>query len=262
MLFAWACWQPPAVAAAAAPERAPAQEVAPAGRADVALTQFDLEGDGKSAALALQLQDGFVLGLFRAGIPALDPVDVERKLPGSPELQGCDTSPCLKLLGQRLDVRFVLRVKVQATSNSYRMTARLFSTEGAIPAVIPVETQSRFCDVCTVAEARDVMVRLAGGIKKPLQPVEIARVISRRPPRRTWSTHSTVAVVLGVVAIFAGAGLLAGAADEDGRQKPAFAGGLMGAGVALATCGLYSGFDTPAASSAPSYRQVGLALRW
>ncbi len=212
----------------------------------VALTEFDLEGEGASPALALQLQDGFVVGLFRAGIPVLDPVDVARRLPKNPELQRCDTSPCLKNLGQLLDIRFVMRVKVSLTGNSYKMAVRLFTTEGAVPAALPVEAQSRFCDVCTVTEAREVMIRLADGIKKPLDEAPTPPPPARRPRTHTWSGPSIVSVALGVASVFAGAAVLAASGDDAGKGPPALAGGLMGAGLVVATYGLYMGFDPPA----------------
>src|SRR5580692_10888179 len=96
-------------------------------RARVTIPEFQLEGG--APALSLQLQDGFVLGLVRAGVQVLDPVDVGRKLEATPELKGCDSSPCLKNIGRLLSVRYVLRVKIDVSGNTYKMVARLFSTE-------------------------------------------------------------------------------------------------------------------------------------
>src|SRR5262245_13524266 len=103
----------PPAAAADEPAPAPIGVLAPSvSRAKVALIDLEVEGEDANPALGMQMQDGFVLGLVRAGIPVLDPVDVSRRLAKNPELQHCDTSPCLKNLGRILDTRFAMRVKV------------------------------------------------------------------------------------------------------------------------------------------------------
>src|SRR3569623_3085873 len=119
----------------------------------VAVPDFKVDGDG-TPALSLQLQDGFVLGLVRAGVQVLDPIDVGRKLESAPELRGCESYPCLKNIGRLLSVSYVLRVKIEVSGNTYKIVARLFSTEGDAHAAMPVSTKPRTCDVCTVAEAR------------------------------------------------------------------------------------------------------------
>ena len=136
-------------------------------------------------ALGIQLQDGFVLGWVRAGAQVLDPTDTAKKLEGHPELQRCDASPCLKAIGQVLDVGYIVRVKVDVAGNSYKSVARLFSTEGAAPAALPIATESKSCDVCTVAEARAVMLRLADALRAHIE--ETRRRCpppSPAPPRR------------------------------------------------------------------------------
>ena len=137
-------------------------------RIRVAIPEFQLEGS-PPPALGIQLQDGFVLGWVRAGAHVLDPTDTAKKLEGHPELQRCDASPCLKAIGQVLDVGYIVRVKVEVAGNSYKSVARLFSTEGAAPAALPIATESKSCDVCTVAEARAVMLRLADGLRAHIE---------------------------------------------------------------------------------------------
>ena len=114
-----------------------------------------------------------------------------RSSEGHPELQHCDASPCLKAIGQLLDVGYIVRVKVDVAGNSYKSVARLFSTEGAAPAALPIATESKSCDVCTVGEARAVMLRLADALRAHIE--EQRAPAPRRPPRRprrrrrTWS---------------------------------------------------------------------------
>src|SRR5258708_38483216 len=91
----------------------------PASKVRVAIPDFQVEGS-TSPALALQLQDGFVLGLVRAGVQVVDPVDAGRRLEAKPELARCDSSPCLKSIGQLLDVKYLVRVKGDVSGNSYK----------------------------------------------------------------------------------------------------------------------------------------------
>ncbi len=261
---------PPAPAPAAPPARMPAgpqpvsaaRIAAPAGaantgasRAAAAVTEFAVEGEESSSALSMQLQDGFVLGLARSGIRVLDSVDVAKRLAEKPELQKCDTSPCLKTVGQVLDVRFVLRVKISVAGSNYKIAARVFSTEGTAPAALPVSAQSRFCDVCTVAEAREVMIRVADAIKPPLEPPPLPLPPPPPPPRATRVTPIVV-LAASLAAVVAGSVWLAQTGDH-GKGSPALAGGLMGAGVAVSVGALYVLFDRGKPTPA-----IALALRW
>jgi hypothetical protein len=214
----------------------------------VAVPEFRVEGEG-TPALALQLQDGFVLGLVRAGIQVLDPVDVSRRLEATPELGGCDSSACLKNIGRILAVGYVIRVKIDVAGNSYKMIARLFSTEGAAPAALPIATKSRTCDVCTVAEARDYMFKLADALKPDLQdssPAPVAPPPPPPPPPPPSLVLPLMAAMGGAVAMGIGIALFVTMPDchatsvptcDDNRLRSAVAGGLMGAGAVTAAVG-------------------------
>ena len=89
----------------------------------MAIHELQVEGAESAGALGLQLQDGFVVGLSRNGLQVLDSVDVGRRLRAHAELERCDTPLCLKRLGEVLEVRWLVRVRVNVTGNSYRMTA-------------------------------------------------------------------------------------------------------------------------------------------
>jgi hypothetical protein len=232
-----------------------APSTSPSARARAAIPEFQVEGD-TSPALSLQLQDGFVVGLTRAGIQVLDPVDVGHRLHGHPELEKCDASLCLKRLAELLDVRYLLRVRVNVTGNSYRMTARLFQTEGPNPAVLPALTQSRFCDVCTVAEARDVMIRLADAVRRPLdESPTVAQTASPDGPRA--SALPLVALGAGLAALAAGAGLYL-SAEHGTKARPGIGGALMGAGLTVTGLGVY--WMVGQSRAQPS--GVAVALRW
>jgi hypothetical protein len=198
-------------------------------RTRIAITELTLAGSGAAPALAMQLQDGFVLALVRAGIDVLDSTDVAKRLAGAPELQGCETSPCLKRTGESAGRPVRHPVKVDNVGNSYKMTARLFSTQGAAPAALPVAAQSRACDVCTAQEAREQMIRLADGLRPgsrstppypPPLPPSGTTVLRHGPPGRRLGPACW--------ASWRGAGVRS--AETESQRRAALGGALMGRG--------------------------------
>lgn len=215
-------------------------------RARVAIPDFQIDGN-PPPALGIQLQDGFVLGLVRAGVQVLDPIDTARRLDGHPELQRCDASPCLKAIGQLLDVGYVVRAKVEVAGNSYKSVVRLFSTEGAAPAALPIATESKSCDVCTVAEARATMLRLADALRAHID--ELTPAAPPPPPPPPPAPPRLVGPVLlamaGALAIATGAAVLESEGSctamtcSENRTRNAAGGVLIGAGAALTLTGAY-----------------------
>ena len=211
--------------------------------ARVAITEFKVDGDGASPALAMQLQDGFVVGVTRtAPIYVLDSVDVARYTDTFPELQKCDGSICVKRFGQLLDVSHLIRVAVQVTGNSYTMTARLLSTEEPTPAMVPVDTETRFCNVCTVDEARQKMIQLGDEVKRPVE----SWLATWRPPPppppppKSWRRPvAAVGIALGFAAAAAGGALVANASNPGNRWQPAVGGLLVGLGLGGTILGCY-----------------------
>ncbi len=247
---------PPAISAT------PATPPGTSPRTRIAITELTLAGSGAAPALAMQLQDGFVLALVRAGIDVLDSTDVAKRLAGAPELQGCETSPCLKRTGDLLGVPFVIRVKVDNVGNSYKMTARLFSTQGAAPAALPVAAQSRACDVCTAQEAREQMIRLADGLRPQ---IEEHTALPAPPPSqrddgsRAWPAWTAVGT--GLLGVVAGA-LVLQSADTGTQRRAALGGALMGAGLTTALVGLHAALTpAPSAGFRPGLA-LGLHLRF
>jgi hypothetical protein len=248
----------------------PAPAPAP-GKVRVAIPDFQIEGSS-SPALALQLQDGFVLGLVRAGMQVVDPVDAGRKLEAKPELARCDSSPCLKSIGQLLDVRYLVRVKVEVAGNSYKAVGRIFSTEGQAPAALPLANKSKSCDVCTVAEARDVMLRLADALKSYLDEgpsMPVTPLPADPPPPPPHLVGPVMAAMLGGVAIAVGAAVVGTLGSCDGtkcsenRTRSAFGGALIGAGAVVTFMGAYVTVERSRAALAPaSTTSVNIALRF
>ena len=199
----------------------------------------------------------------------LDPTDTAKKLEGHPELQRCDASPCLKAIGQLLDVGYIVRVKVDIAGNSYKTVGRLFSTEGAAPAALPIATESKSCDVCTVAEARAVMLRLADALRAHIE--EPARRPSRpRPPRRRrrrrgwsglccsrWRARSPSAPASRCSR--SNGSCIATGCDEN-RTRSAVGGVLIGAGAALTIGGTY--VTIVRSRGGDPVTGVALAFRW
>jgi hypothetical protein len=236
-------------------------------RIRVAIPEFQLEGS-PPPALGIQLQDGFVLGWVRAGAHVLDPTDTAKKLEGHPELQRCDASPCLKAIGQLLDVGYVVRVKVDVAGNSYKSIGRLFSTEGAAPAALPIATESKSCDVCTVAEARAVMLRLADGLRAHVEdnttPTTPGSTVPGPPPPRLLGP--VLVAMAGALAVGAGFAVLAtngsctATACDENRTRSATGGILIGLGAALTIGGTY--VTIARSHGGDPVTGVTLAFRW
>ena len=218
-------------------------------RVRVAISDFTITG-GDSPTLATQLQNGFILGLVRGGIQVVDSVETAKKLDGHPDRQQCDDGPCLKALGQQLDVSYVVHAHVDVAGNSYNMVARVFSTEGTPSAALPVATKSRTCDVCTVAEARDGMLRLADTLRP--QIVETAAQAQAQAlsttPRAPGVAMPIVAAMTGLVAVAVGAAILGsngtctGTLCSENRSRSALGGAFIGAGAVAAVAGGYVTF--------------------
>jgi len=267
--------QPPVLGPMPMPPPAPAQPHPPPipapAKVRVAIPDFQVEGSS-SPALALQLQDGFVLGLVRGGVQVVDPVDAGRRLESKPELARCDSSPCLKSIGQLLDVRYLVRVKVEVAGNSYKAVGRIFSTEGSSPAALPVANKSKSCDVCTVAEARDVMLRLADALKVYLDEAPATAWPSAPadpPPPPAHLAGPVMAAMVGAVAMAVGAAVLGtlGSCDaskcSENRTRSAFGGALLGAGAVVTFMGAYVTIERSRTPSAPAATtSVSVALRF
>jgi TolB-like protein len=228
----------PTPGAGAAPPAAALRATPPASRPRVAIADFAFEGEGQSPGLAMQLRDGLLIGLVREGIDVVDSTDVAKQTQRAPELQGCETSPCLKRLGELIGARYVLRAKISLAGNSYRMSVRMFSTEGPAPAALPVAVLFRPCDVCTVNEAREQMIRLAEGVRARLdqQVVPAPPPPAPAPPPRS-RTPGLITLAAGLAAVLGGA-VLINSSPDVGKRRPAVGGAFMGLGLAAAVIGI------------------------
>jgi hypothetical protein len=236
-------------------------------RVRVAIADFEIAG-GDSPALALQLQDGFVLGLVRSGVQVLDAVDTAKKLEGHAELQHCDTSACLKAIGRQLDVRYVMRVRTEVAGNSYKTVARVFSTEGSAPASLPIATKSKTCDVCTVVEARESMLRLADMLRPQIEETGASAPVApvappAKPPGITLPIVAAMVGALGVavgLAVIGSNGSCTGTLCSENRTRSAIGGGLVGAGAVVAVMGTY--VTIVRSHGGDPVTGVAMAFRW
>jgi len=204
----------------------------------------------------------------RAGAHVLDPTDTAKKLEAHPELQRCDASPCLKSIGQVLDVNYIVRVKVEVAGNSYKSVGRLFTTEGAAPAALPIATESRSCDVCTVAEARAVMLRLADGLRAHVEEnaPPLAPVPATPPTTQPRLLGPVLVAMAGALAIGAGFAVLAtngsctATGCDENRTRSAVGGVLIGVGAALTVGGTY--VTIARSRGGDPVTGVNVAFRW
>ena len=182
--------------------------------------------------------------------------------PAPPSCRDARPRPASSGLGELLGVLFVIRVKVDNDGNSYKMTARLFSTEGAAPAALPVAAQSRTCDVCTAQEAREQMIRLADGLRPRIEE----HTALPPPPAQPRDDGPAVwpawtAVGAGLLGVVVGA-LVLRSADSGGSQRRAALGGaLMGAGLTTVAGGAACGdLGRPPRSPGPARPGPGPAV--
>src|SRR4030095_7267565 len=122
---------------------------------------------------------------------------------------------------------------------------RSFSAEGSTPAVLPVDTRSRFCDVCTVAEAREMMLRLADAIKRSIENDIAASVPPPAPPPPKPSMLPVVGLGAGLLAVVGGSILIV-AADSNDKTLPALGGALAGAGATIVGVSIHTMATDPA----------------
>jgi hypothetical protein len=235
-------------------------------RVKVAIAEFQVEG-ATSPALSQQLQEGLQKGLARSDIQVVDAAEAAKQLAAHPELQKCDTSACLKALGQLLDVRYLIRVRVDAAGNTYKVSSRVFSTEGATPPELPVMTRSKACDVCTVAEAREALVRLGDTMRLQLEEPVAAAPPPPPPPPPPKLAGPIVAAMLGALTVAAGFAVLSSNGDctatacDENRSRSAVGGALIGAGAAVAVMGTYVTVVRSRGAGDP-VTGVAVAFRW
>ena len=101
-----------------------------ASQTQVAVVRFKVTGPETAASLKLKLRDGLLLGFLNEAFPAMGLELVDKRLKDHAELRDCQDAPCLTALGGHLSVPYVAWIDVEQTGNNYKMTGRLYSTQG------------------------------------------------------------------------------------------------------------------------------------
>ena len=215
--------------------------------ARVAISEFQLDGS-PPPALSLQLQDGFVLGLVRAGVQVIDPTDTAHKLEVAPR------AAALRLFSLPEGRRPAAGGRVRRAREDRRRRQQLQGSrapvldEGAAPAALPIATESKSCEVCTVAEARATMLKLADALRTHID--EPAPHGADRAPAPAPAgagppggpghrRHGGRACCRRGCRRLAGNGDCTATSCSEGRARNAMGGVLIGAGAALTLTGAY-----------------------
>jgi len=163
-------------------------------------------------------------GLTGAGLHVITQPRAHKTLAGRASLLGCETSVCLKALGDLLRAPLCARAVVEDTGGgTYRIALTLTETATGQQ----VARQVKHCAPCTTAEAAETLSRAAkaAGLKAmSVIPATPARRMSRRtPPRRRHNSPangssgppkngvnvpSRVHTVAGIALLSAGAALV------------------------------------------------------
>jgi hypothetical protein len=239
---------PPPSDVTASPPKLPAD-------ARVAVEEFSIEGvEGQevSPALDLQLEDGFVLAFARAGIAIIDSAAVHRKLENNPELKRCEIPLCFKRLGEVLRARYLMRVKITVVGNGYKATARLLDLTDSAAAGLPVKTQSSACDICTVAEAREMMIKLGDAVRIPIEDA-LRPPPPPPPPPPPFRLDPSILIGTAFAAAVAGA-IIAIASPDPSTGVAVAAGALIGGGLTATAVGVHALVQSSRTRNIPARR--------
>jgi len=127
--------------------------------------------------------------------------------------------------------------------------------------MVPVDTETRFCNVCTADEARQKMIQLGDEVKRP---VETWLATWRPPPPpppppKSWRRPvAAVGVALGFATAVAGGALFANAGGDKLRWEAGAGGLLVGLGLGGVLVGCYVLVALPSeAGKTPASLSVG-----
>jgi hypothetical protein len=105
-----------------------------------------------------------------------------------------------------------------------------------------VVTETRFCNVCTVDEARQKMIQLGDELKRPIENwLSTWRPPPPPPPPpKSWRRPiAAVGLALGFATAVAGGAIFANASSEGHRWQPGIGGLLVGLGASATVLGCY-----------------------
>lgn len=160
-------------------------------------------------------------GLEAAGFEVVSPAELQRALSGTTGLVNCDSTPCLRRIGELTNARYVVRAELEQTGDNWRMAIEVVDVQDQSTAA-HVSDQ---CRPCSDREATDKLSDVAASMRDRLpkpppitqppiaQPPQTPMTpIGQPPPRevpRFWRPLGIGAIALGGVALVAGIALLA-----------------------------------------------------
>ncbi len=222
-------------------------------RERIAVATFKLLGDNLSAPARNTLRSSLVGGLAAAGFDVVPDEDMARVLKQAPGLSGCDTTTCLKRLGELLGLKRVLKAQLEllGTSN-YVFNLEVIDIADGTPAAHLDDG----CQVCTLQEANDALSNAAAALRTKLEPATpqpppaLPPVVVTPPVTppvehhgRPYRWGAVAALAAGAAGLATGIALLA----IDGREVGShFDSGVLkidrydtfGGGVALTVIGI------------------------
>jgi hypothetical protein len=103
-------------------------------------------------------------------------------------------------------------------------------------------TETRFCNVCTVDEARQKMITLGEELKRPVENwlATWRPPPPPPPPPKSWRRPiAAVGLALGFATAVAGGAIYLNTSSHDNRWRPGLGGLLVGLGVGATAVGCY-----------------------
>lgn len=133
----------------------------------LALASFRTLGEQMTEPTRGALRLSLTGGLAAAGFEVVADEEQTQKLRTVPGLAGCETSACLKRLGEVLGVKAALKAQIEMIGSSRYLTSlTLIDTESGRELARIDDT----CEVCTLSEANDSVSNAAAALKAKLEP--------------------------------------------------------------------------------------------
>jgi len=109
-------------------------------------------------------------GLASAGFEVVADDEVTRQLSKSAGLAGCETSACMRRLGELVGAAYVVKASVELVGAArYVITLQVVATADGQE----IARVDDVCEVCTIVEANDSLSNAAAALKAKLRPKEL-----------------------------------------------------------------------------------------
>lgn len=180
----------------------------------VAVGALQIQGDISDIGRA-KIRQNLAGGLASAGFEVVPESEVAQAVQKSSGLAGCDTTACLKKLGEVLGVQRVVKANVELIGTArYVINLQLLTVaDGQIGAKV-----EDTCEVCTLFEANDAISNAAAALQSQIAPrpvvtrVEPPPAIVEPPPQSAGKRWALRGAGIGLFALGLG-GLAIGIAE-------------------------------------------------